>query len=306
MSVVVTGAAGFIGRVLVDQLVAAAVPVVAVDRRPAPEQPGVTVLTADLLGGDAMVETALREADAVIHLAGCPGVRDRGAGVEQRRERDNVETVRLLTRSVPGEVPLVVASSSSVYGGVRNGRACRESDVPRPVGGYARSKHRAEGVCAARAAAGGQVLVARPFTVVGEGQRADMALSRWTASALAGEPLRVFGSLDRTRDVTCVREVAAGLRALLAVGATGTVNVGSGAPRRLRELVATLGDVLGETLGIEIQVHVEPAASYEVAETWADMALFAELTGYRPRTDLADVVRRFLDVHLGRAAVAGR
>lgn len=301
MSVVVTGAAGFIGRVLVDQLVDASTAVVAVDRRAMPDRNGVTVLTADLLAGDAMVETALREADAVIHLAGCPGVRDQRPDVERRRERDNVETVRLLCRLVAAEVPLVVSSSSSVYGGVRHGRACREGDAPRPVGGYAQSKHRAEQVCARRSAAGGQTLVVRPFTVVGEGQRPDMALSRWTASALAGEPLHVYGSLHRTRDVTCVREVARGIRALLTAGATGVVNLGSGTPRSLRAIVAALADALD----VDVQVRVDPAAGYEVADTWADMARFAELTGRTPCTDLGDVVRRFVAARCDLVA-AGR
>ncbi|HET7329052.1 MAG TPA: NAD(P)-dependent oxidoreductase [Nocardioidaceae bacterium] len=301
MSVVVTGAAGFIGRVLVDQLVAAATPVVAVDRRAMPDVAGVTVLTADLLARDAMVETALREADAVVHLAGCPGVRDRGADVEQRRERDNVETVRLLSGLVPADVPLVVVSSSSVYGGVRHGRACRETDTPHPTGGYARSKHRAERLCGVRADAGGHALVVRPFTVVGERQRADMALSRWTESALAGEPLHVYGSLDRTRDVTCVREVARGLRALVTAGATGTVNLGSGRPRSLREIVTALA----VALGVDVQVRVEDAADCEVADTWADMARFAGLTGFTPHTDLDDVARRFLAARSGLLAVGG-
>jgi len=290
VSVVVTGAAGFIGRVLVEQLVADGRDVVAVDRRAPAGGHGATALTADLLAGDAMVETALREACAVIHLAGCPGVRDPRPDAEQRRERDNVETARLLSTLVPSGVPLVAASSSSVYGGARRGRACREDDVAHPVGGYARSKYRAEQVWAGRAARGGQVLVVRPFTVVGEGQRPDMALSRWAASASAGEPLRVFGSLDRTRDITCVREVARGLRALLEAAATGVVNLGSGRPRTLREIIEALTAVLG----VDAEVRVEPAASREVADTWADTARFAELVGWVPHTDLRDVVHRFV------------
>lgn len=298
MSVVVTGAAGFIGRVLVEQLVRASTRVVAVDRRQLTSSRGVTTLRADLLAGDAMVEIALREADAVVHLAGCPGVRDNAPGVELRRERDNVETVRLLSRLVPADVPLVVASSSSVYGGVRHGRACREDDAPSPVGGYAHSKHRAEQMCADRASTGGQTLVVRPFTVVGEGQRPDMALSRWADAAAAGEPLRVFGSVRRTRDVTCVREVARGIRALLRVGATGVVNLGSGTPRSLQEIIAALAAVLD----VDVRVRVEAAAGYEVSDTWADVARFARLAGFTPHTDLDDVVRRFV----GQRVVAAR
>jgi nucleoside-diphosphate-sugar epimerase len=294
VSVVITGSAGFIGRALTACLHAAGHRVVAIDRAADPSgRPtvdGVPVLTADLLDGDPLVETALREADAVVHLAGCSGVRDTTPGIEHRRRRDNVQATRRVAELVPPDVPLLVTSSSSVYGGARFGRASRESDLLHPRGGYARSKVGAEEVCAQRAAAGGHVLVARPFTVVGEGQRPDMALSRWSAAALAGDPLRVFGSLERTRDFTCVREVARGLTSLLDSGATGVVNVGSGAPRTLDEAVRALG----AALGLDIAVEVEPAADIEVTDTWADVRRFESLTGFRPRTDLTDVVRRFV------------
>ncbi|MDQ4085438.1 MAG: NAD(P)-dependent oxidoreductase [Actinomycetota bacterium] len=290
MSVVVTGAAGFIGRALTRVLAESGHRVVAIDRRPRAAAPGVTVLAADLLDRDPLVEVALRDAEAVFHLAGCPGVRDTAPGVDRRRHRDNVEATRLVCAVVPAGVPLVVASSSSVYGGARFGRASHESDPLHPRGGYARSKAGAEAACAPRAAGGGHVLVVRPFTVVGEGQRADMALSRWASAARAGDPLRIFGSLERTRDFTCVREVARGLHALVLRGATGVVNLGSGGPRPLGDVVQALAAVLG----VDVDVRVEPAAHYEVADTWADPRRFEVLAGFRPHTDLHDVVRRFL------------
>jgi len=290
VSVVVTGAAGFVGRALTRRLVGRGHRVVAVDRTWQPNTAGVTVLTADLLDRDALVDVALREAEAVVHLAGCSGVRDTARDVEARRRRDNVEAAEIVSGLVRPDVPLLVASSSSVYGGARFGRASHESDPLHPLGGYARSKAGTEQVCARRAAAGGHVLVVRPFTVVGEGQRADMALSRWAAAAAAGDPLRVFGSLARTRDFTCVREVCRGLAALLESGADGVVNLGTGSPRTLREAL----DALGRGLGLDLDVRVEPAAHYEVADTWADPTRFEALTGFRPQTDLDDVVRRFL------------
>lgn len=290
MSVVVTGSSGFIGRALAHELVAAGHRVVAVDRTWRPNQAGMTVLTADLLDGDALVETALRDADAVVHLAGCSGVRDSTPGVDARRQRDNVDATRVVADLVPADVPLLVTSSSSVYGGARFGRASHESDVLAPRGGYARSKVGTEQVCARRAAVGGHVLTVRPFTVVGEGQRADMALSRWAEAARAGDPLRIFGSLDRTRDFTCVREVVRGLTALLRSGATGTVNLGSGRPRSLAEIVGALE----RALDVEVDLHVEPAADYEVPDTWADVRRFEAITSFRPHTDLDDVVARFV------------
>jgi nucleoside-diphosphate-sugar epimerase len=286
--VVVTGAAGFVGSAVVSHLLERDEPVLAIDRRPV-VRPGVAAVRADLCDGDPAVQAALRAAESVIHLAGCPGVRDRAPDVERRRRRDNVEAIRALLAATPTDVRVVVASSSSVYGGARYGRASRESDPCHPVGGYAASKVWAERLCAARVDAGAPLVVARPFTVIGEGQRPDMALSRWIAAARQGRPLRVLGSLDRTRDFTDVRDVARALAALR--GASGVVNIGAGSPHRLRDAV----DAVGTVLGAEPVVEVVPAAPEEVPDTWADPSRLAELTGIVPVTDLVDAVARVAD-----------
>jgi len=293
MAVVVTGAAGFIGRAVVGRLVRDGVRVVAVDRRPVPVpavgvRSGVRVLTADLLDRDGEVTDALRDADAVVHLAGCPGVRDGGTGVARRRARDNVEAAARVLDTVPDRVPLVVASSSSVYGGARGGRPSVEGDPLAPRGGYARSKVAVEALCAEHLAAGARVTVARPFTVAGEGQRPDMALSRWLAATRGGRPVHVFGSTQRRRDLTDVRQVATVLVALARLGEPGPVNIGTGASHSLAELL----DAVSAALGVRPRVEVLPAADEEVVETLADTRRLRSLLGWVPSTDLGAVVRR--------------
>jgi nucleoside-diphosphate-sugar epimerase len=119
-----------------------------------------------------------------------------------------------------------------------------------------------------------------------------MVLPRWIRAARAGDPLRVLGSLDRTRDFTCVREVARGLRALLEVmrchEVPDVVNLGSGRPRRLGAVV----DAIAAVLDTEVRVSVQPAPAYEVADTWSDTSRLAALAGFVLETDLRDVVRR--------------
>ena len=305
MQVVVTGSSGFVGRALVAELAGRGHSVVAIDRRPPGEPlgqaPGALVLTGDLLHRDELVDVALDSADAVVHLAGCPGVRDDAADVSRRRHRDNVLATARVLAAVPPRVPVVVASWSSVYGG-SGGRPSRESDPLAPRGGYARSKVLVEDVCARRAAAGGRVTVVRPFTVVGEGQRPDMAISRWAEAALAGRPLEVFGSLRRTRDLTDVREVARVLATLAdpAVAPTATLNVGTGRPRSLGEVV----DAVAAATGTRPAVRVTPAAEVEPADTWADTDALRAVVGAVPVTDLADVVRRAVLSQAARPAPA--
>jgi nucleoside-diphosphate-sugar epimerase len=304
MGVVVTGSSGFVGRHVVALLSAHGHQVTGLDRRPDAGQGAAARagsyrhLLADLAEAGPEARAALAAADAVVHLAGCPGVRDSSADVARRRHRDNVGALRETLAAVPDGVPVVVASSSSVYGGSRRGRPSAESDALAPRGGYARSKVLAEALCRRAAGLGADVTVVRPFTVVGEGQRADMALHRWLRAAVAGEPLTVLGSLERTRDLTDVRDVAGLLVDLLELAPGGVVNLGSGVPVTLRRLVGAVG----EATGTDPLVRVLAAGPHEVADTLADTARLVALTGRRPVTDVDDVVARVRDDLAGRGA----
>lgn len=320
MATIVTGASGFIGRALVSALIQAGDAVIGIDRTPLPPQPGLTTLTAgplppraglttltadllagpqppqpglttliaDLLAGDDAVHAALATADRVFHLAGCPGVRDHSPGIPTRRHRDNVLATARVLALVPSATPVVVTSSSSVYGGARHGRASAESDPLRPRGGYAESKIAAERLCLARLHSGGAVVVARPFTVAGEGQRPDMALAQWIAAARAGQPLRLLGAQHRTRDLTDVRDVARALIALTERGARGVVNIGTGVGHSLRAMVAAVG----EALDVEVRTYLEPANPVEAVDTLADTRTLRRMIGWAPHTDLPDLVAR--------------
>lgn len=290
MSVVVTGAAGFIGRAVVVSLRDRGCDVVGIDRRGWVPVAGERAVRAPLEAGDPEVRAALVEADAVIHLAGCPGVRDHAPDIAVRRHRDNVLAGEHVLATVPLATPVVVASSSSVYGGAIDGLASAEDDRLLPRGGYARSKVALEQRCAARRARGGLVGVVRPFTVAGEGQRSDMAIARWLAAADEGRPLTVLGSLDRVRDVTDVRDVAEGIVRAAERGLATTVNLGTGVPRPLRELVAAVAAATGTSPVLRVQ----PAATEEVPATRADTGRCAALLGFVPHTDLSALVARQL------------
>jgi nucleoside-diphosphate-sugar epimerase len=300
---IVTGAAGFIGRALTSALLSSGSPVIAIDRRPIEERPGLTVITADLLdvfdGLSDAFSTAFSAADEVYHLAGCAGVRDAAPGIAWRRHRDNVLAgARVLALTPPG-VPLLVTSSSSVYGGAARGhpggascgrlsgesdpvRPSAESDPVRPVGGYATSKVALERLCLDRP----EVTIIRPFTVAGEGQRPDMALSVWLRAAEEGRPLRVLGSLDRTRDITDVRQAARAMIEL--IGVPGIVNLGTGHGQTLRAMAEAVATVTGASPTFD----VVPAPLDEPGDSLADTRRLHSLLGWTPRTDLLDLVRR--------------
>lgn len=300
MAVVVTGAAGFIGRTLVRAL-AHRGDVVAVDRLAAGVPAGVVAVTADLLDGDPEVRSALAAADIVFHLAGCPDVRDPRPDAEHRRQRDNVLATAAVMATVPPSARLVVTSSSSVYGGTRSGRPSAEAALLRPRGGYARSKQLVERLCLGRAEAGGRVTVVRPFTVAGACQRPSMALARWIDAAQEGRPLLLYGSPERSRDITDVDDVVRALIDLADADADGIVNVGTGAGHSLAELAAAVG----RAVGVEVRTEVVPASDIEVRHTLADPTRLRRLIGWAPRTDLDGLLARQVAAarHSGLSAV---
>ena len=287
MNVVVTGAAGFIGRHVIATLVDRGVTVVGIDRHPWLPSYGEHRVTDDLADPSPATLRALRQADGIIHLAGRPGVRERG--VELARRRDNVVAGQVVLDSAPAHIPVVVASSSSVYGGTRApGRASREDDELAPQGGYARSKAALEELCHRRAERGGRVAIARPFTVAGEGQRPDMAFSRWIDAALRGLPLTLFGSPENRRDITDVHDVAEGFVRMLERDVQATINLGSGTSHRLTDLIQTVAGVLGSS----VAVATEPAHPAEVTATLADTTRCRQLLGLVPTCDLPALIGR--------------
>ncbi|MGC4876230.1 NAD-dependent epimerase/dehydratase family protein [Micromonospora sp. DT43] len=287
MAVVVTGAAGFIAGHLVAQLRGAGETVIGIDRRDMSQAPGLQPLIADLSDPCDEAVEALRTADAVFHLAGCPGVRDRSPDVQWRRRRDNVLSTEQVLRHVPRGTPLVVASSSSVYGG-SDGRPCREDFPLRPRGGYAQSKLEMEHHCAAQRERGALVVTARFFTVAGERQRPDMGLAGWIRAGLEGRAVPVFGDLSRSRDLVDVLDLVAAVRALADRGVPGTVNIGTGQAHSLGQML----DALRDALDRPITVTRHPVDADDPNATLADPTHLHSLTGLRPRTDIRALIRR--------------
>jgi nucleoside-diphosphate-sugar epimerase len=291
VAVVVTGSSGFIGSHLCAALRARGARPVGIDRVPSAAVP---TIQTDLADPSNEALDALRTAEAVWHLAALPGIRDRRPDIENLRYRDNVFAASNVLRAVPLGTPLVVTSSSSVYGGSRHrgiDRPSRESDPLRPHGGYARSKVAMERLCARRAASGGRIAIARPFTVAGEGQRSDMAIATWIESLRARRAVTVLGSPNRTRDVTDVRDVVRALVVMAERDVSGRVNLGSGAANTLADIVVAVS----EALALPAFVEVVPARTEEVPSTRADTALCRELLGITFGTDLRALVTRQVD-----------
>jgi nucleoside-diphosphate-sugar epimerase len=186
-------------------------------------------------------------------------------------------------------VPLVFASSSSVYGATL-GRPCCEDGPFTPCGGYAWSKIAAEQICRARAFSGGLVHTARLFTVLGEGQRPDMALPLWATAVAEERPVTVYGDLNRSRDFTDVEQAVDVLIRLSLLQTPTVVNVGTG----VGQTVGALIDAIGRQLGRQPEVRLIDAPRQDPYATLADTTRLRRLVGGVLCTDLVDVVGRYL------------
>ena len=241
--VLVTGGAGFVGSHLAAELLRRGCAVHVLDDLSSGDlehlaglrtSPRLTVTVASA-ADRAVAEAACREVDAVFHLAGVVGVRLLAEQPLVVMERNLHCTEAMLAAAQAARVPILITSSSEVYG--QGPVPFRESEPVRPGtpeglrGGYACAKAMGEWLAMARARQHGlRVVVARLFNTVGPRQsgRHGMVLPRFLAQARAGEPITVFGDGAQTRCFAHVGEVVRALADLMAAGPWGRiVNVGS-------------------------------------------------------------------------------
>lgn len=284
---VVTGAAGFVGEHLVRHLAAEGVSVTGIDRRPGGG--GAAHLRADLghADPDLPARAALQDADVVFHLAGATaGSDDRGASAG----RDDAGSAATVLATTPSNVPLVVLTSAEVYGGAcrvaGHLRPSQEHDPLLPRSAAARAKQLVERLCARRRATGGLVTVVRPFTVLGPGGGASV-LDEWAWAARHGMAVRIAGTSEHCRDVVDVRQVGPALAAIAARSEIDVVNLGTGAPVAVGDLL----DAVGRAVGRPVVTEIGPPSLELAADTCADTERLAEVLGWVPTTDVDDVVR---------------
>ncbi len=310
MRVLVTGAAGFIGSHVCERLLARGDAVVGIDNFDPFYDPGVKRrnLAAvgqqerfrfeelDIRDGDAVAAfwgEACEGLDAVVHLAAKAGVRP---SIEDPvgYERTNVlGTVNLLQQAA--RTPLlrfVFGSSSSVYGN-NPSVPFRETDrVDSPISPYAATKRAGELICHTyHHLYGLPVHALRLFTVFGPRQRPDLAIHKFTARVVRGQPIEMFGDGSSSRDYTYVDDIVSGILAA-ADRCQGfeIINLGGEHPVTLKEMIATIEAATGRAA----QVRRLPMQPGDVDRTFADVSKARRLLGYEPQMPFEEGVRRFV------------
>ena len=292
MRTLVTGAAGFIGSHLTEELRARGDEVLAVDSfteyydpdRKRENARDLDVLDLDLETAD--VDLLIRSVDGIYHLAGQPGVRNSfGVDFELYVRRNVLVTARVFEAAARHGIRVVYASSSSVYGDAE-AYPTPEDAQPRPISPYGVTKLCCEDLAYAYACnAGLDAVGLRYFTVYGPRQRPDMAFTRVLEALASGNAFPLYGDGSASRSFTYVDDAVSGTIAAMERGKPGVIyNIGGGDEAAMTEVFALVERISGRTLRIERQ----DAARGDVRRTKADGTRAAAHLGWVPSTPLAD------------------
>lgn len=284
MKVVVTGGAGFIGANLCRELVLArGYDVVVLDDLSTGRRSNLNGLDVDLRVGSildpALVASAFRGADAVVHLAAVPSVPRSIVDPLRSHEVNTTGTLAVLEGARAEDAHVVLASSSSVYG--RNPVLPKtEGMLLAPASPYAASKAAGEAYAQAyRSAFGVECLIFRFFNVFGPLQSADHAyaavLPVFIDAALRGRPLTVHGDGEQSRDFTFVQTVVEVLAASVEARRSHVtpVNLAFGTRTTLNEVIALLARIVDRPVKA---IH-SPERAGDVRHSQADNSVLREL-----------------------------
>jgi len=320
----VTGVAGFIGSHVAEALLARGESVIGVDSFDSYYDPAVkraNVAEVARAGGDrfTLVEADIRDEaamarafthyrpDSLVHLAARAGVRPSIADPALYADVNVVGTARLLAAAErAGRRRLVLASSSSVYGGNTKLPFAEADDVSRPISPYAATKRACELLAHAHQhLTGASVACLRFFTCYGPRQRPDLAIHKFMRMVHAGEPIPVFGDGSSSRDYTYIDDIVAGvLAALDRIDGRGyrIWNLGSSEPVRLSTMIEAAGAVVGKTPIIDRR----PTQPGDAPHTYADLTRAGAELGYQPSTRFEDGLRAQWEWLKPRLGATGR
>jgi len=309
-TIVVTGAAGFIGSHTSEALLARGDRVIGLDNFDpfysrelkeanlhavdASAGDRFTFHEMDLCACDALTSVLGGEqVDGVIHLAAKAGVRP---SIEDPMGyvRANVDgTISVLEASRRSGVKRVVlASSSSVYGNNKKVPFAESDPVEEPISPYASTKRCCELIAHTHHHLTGMPTAClRFFTVIGPRQRPDLAVSLFLDRVSRGEPIRMFGDGSTSRDYTFVGDIVDGVLASYdRIDSFGyrVWNLGGSEPVSLREMIATIGRVVGR----EPVVTQAPMQAGDVERTFADPDRARAELGFEATTPFEEGVRR--------------
>ncbi|MEM9119301.1 MAG: NAD-dependent epimerase [Cyanobacteria bacterium P01_F01_bin.56] len=317
-TVLVTGAAGFIGFHVSQALLSQGYSVIGVDNlneyydvqlkqarlMQLLDQPNFDFHCLDLAERDRTATLFQNTTiERVIHLAAQPGVRYSLENPHAYVDSNLVAFVNVLEGCRHAQVQhLVYASSSSVYGANRELPFSTDQNVDHPVSLYAATKKANELMAHTYSHLYGIPTTGlRFFTVYGPWGRPDMAIFKFTRAIIEQRPLQIYNYGRMQRDFTYIDDIVDGLLRVLET----LPNDATAAPYRIYNIgnnrsVSLLRfiKVLEAALGIEAQKEFLPMQPGDVPATYADIADLAQAVNFQPRTAIEVGIPQFVQWYL--------
>ena len=324
MTILITGAAGFIGFHVAHQLMARGERVLGIDSLndyydPSLKQARLTALRAahgnafafeqvDFSDQSALEDFAGRhQFDRIVHLGAQAGVGYSLINPQAYVRSNLLGQVNILELArARGVKHLVYASSSSVYGGNKTLPFRVEDRVDNPVSLYAATKKADELMGESYSHLFRTPMTGlRFFTVYGPWGRPDMAMWIFAKALFEGTPLKVNNGGDMRRDFTFIADIVAGIIACLdkppaddgALKAGGSIsphaiyNIGN---HRSEDLLRMI-NLLEQATGREAKLDFAPMQPGDVKDTYADISAIERDHGYAPTTSIDQGIPLFVD-----------
>ncbi|MDV6227808.1 GDP-mannose 4,6-dehydratase [Nitratireductor aquimarinus] len=313
MRILLTGAAGFIGYHVAERLLERGDMVVGVDNlnpyySVELKEARLARLT-DRRGfefhhSDACDSSALQQLDnqnrfdAILHLAAQAGVRysvQNPFAYVDANVTGQVSVFEMAAKR-PG-LPVIYASSSSVYGANEKVPFSESDRVDSPISVYAATKKAGEMLASAYAHTWGVPSTGlRFFTVYGPYGRPDMAPWLFTEALLHNREISVFNGGDMERDFTHISDIVEGVVAATELMATSpdkaapVYNLGNNRPVRLMHFIHSIEDATQR----KAQINFKPKPKGDVVRTYADISLAQRDLGFSPKTTLDEGIPAFV------------
>ena len=299
-TVVITGAAGFIGQRLTSALEGTDARLTLITRH-RPVVVGDSRTTRIIEAGDrpGSLADAISSArpDVVLHLAGTRGRGERWPASADMHANAATTVEVLEAASQVGARRVVYLGSAEEYG--PHAGPVREDVVAAPASAYGMSK-----LAATQAALwfhrerSAPVVILRPFTVYGPGQPSHMFVAEAIASALGVQPFRMSAG-TQGRDLVYVDDVVDAIRrAAVTPGIEGRIiNVGTARMLPLRRVAEIIWEKT--RTAAPLLVGEREAPPHEMHDTCADNALAHELLGWSPEVSAEDGLERMITAAKG-------
>jgi nucleoside-diphosphate-sugar epimerase len=310
MSILVTGAAGFIGSKVCELLAKAGKNVVGIDNlndyydirvkkhrlNNLKTLQNVQFYKADIeIKKDIEKIVKKHKFEAIINLAARAGVRYSMENPFIYVSTNTLGTLNLLNIAKESKIKkFVLASTSSLYAGQKM-PFVETLAVNTPISPYAASKKGAEAMCYSyHYLYGLDVSIVRYFTVYGPAGRPDMSVIRFIKWIDEEKPIELFGDGSQSRDFTYIEDIARGtIKALKKVGFE-IINLGSNKPYKLKFTINLIEKNLNKTA----KYNYKPFHKADIIATWADINKAKRLLKWSPKVSLEQGIKNTVDWYL--------